>query len=149
VSIHRQFRVLVEDDLDRLCPSGLRLVAHPATHGNPPQSIAAAARTGPPGIVPTEPSSAALLDQSTGQTLVGRTGVDALEHQAAASGHTPTDRRVLLAVGPEGGWNAFELRLLEAHGFQPVDMGPRTLRTDTACIALLALLGDAFRFAAS
>jgi RsmE family RNA methyltransferase len=51
--------------------------------------------------------------------------------------------RVLLAVGPEGGWNDFERRLLEQHGFQTVAMGPRTLRTDTACIALLALAHDA------
>ncbi|HVZ23570.1 MAG TPA: RsmE family RNA methyltransferase [Vicinamibacterales bacterium] len=47
--------------------------------------------------------------------------------------------RVLVAVGPEGGWNAFELDLLSAHGFQPISLGPRTLRTDTACVALLAL----------
>ena len=46
---------------------------------------------------------------------------------------------MLLAIGPEGGWNAFELGLLAAHGFQPAGMGPRTLRTDTACVALLAL----------
>ena len=51
----------------------------------------------------------------------------------------PSDARVLLAVGPEGGWNAFELDLLQAHGFTPVSMGPRTLRSDTACIALLTL----------
>jgi RsmE family RNA methyltransferase len=46
-------------------------------------------------------------------------------------------------VGPEGGWNEFEMDLLEAHGFRPVGMGPRTLRTDTACIALLALAHNA------
>jgi 16S rRNA (uracil1498-N3)-methyltransferase len=51
--------------------------------------------------------------------------------------------RVLLAIGPEGGWTAFELDLLAAHGFQAVGIGPRTLRTDTACIALLALAHDA------
>ena len=47
--------------------------------------------------------------------------------------------RVLIAIGPEGGWNDFELRLLEAHGFTRVGLGPRTLRVDTACTALLAL----------
>ena len=52
-------------------------------------------------------------------------------------------RRLLLAIGPEGGWNDFEIALLEAHGFQSAGMGPRTLRTDTACIALLALVHDA------
>ncbi len=51
-----------------------------------------------------------------------------------------TDRRVLVAIGPEGGWNAYELALLQTHGFTPVSLGPRTLRVDTACIALLAIV---------
>jgi len=89
VSVHRQFKVLIEDDLDGLCRSGRRLVADPSG---------------------TEPPRG-----SNGE-------------------------RVLLAVGPEGGWNDFELRLLETHGFRRVGMGARTLRTDTACIALLALV---------
>lgn len=46
--------------------------------------------------------------------------------------------RVLLAIGAEGGWDDYELRLLEAHGFAPVSLGARTLRTDTACVALIA-----------
>ena len=49
------------------------------------------------------------------------------------------DERVIVAIGPEGGWNAFELRLLQSHGFRLVGLGPRTLRVDTACIALLAM----------
>ena len=89
VSVHRQFKVLVEDDLDALFGSGRRLVADPS------------------GKEPPRGSSS---------------------------------ERMLLAVGPEGSWNDFELRLLEAHGFRRVGMGARTLRTDTACIALLALL---------
>ena len=48
--------------------------------------------------------------------------------------------RVLMAIGPEGGWDNYEVGLLAAHGFAPVRLGPRTLRTDTACIALLAAL---------
>jgi len=95
VSIHRQFKVLIEDDLDGLFPtrlSGQRLVADPA------------ART-----------------------------------PAAAAVRESIEERILLAVGPEGGWNAFETALLEAHGFEAFGMGPRTLRTDTACVALLAL----------
>jgi 16S rRNA (uracil1498-N3)-methyltransferase len=92
VSIHRQFRILVEDHLDGLSVGGLRLVADPS-----------------------------------GSTPVG----------SAVSNHR--GRRVLIAIGPEGGWNAFELSLLAAHGFQLVGMGPRTLRVDTACTALLAI----------
>ncbi len=50
---------------------------------------------------------------------------------------------VLLAVGPEGGWNAFEEELLEARGFTAVGMAGGPLRSDVACVALLALVRDA------
>ena len=46
--------------------------------------------------------------------------------------------RILLAVGPEGGWTAFERDLFARQGFVGMGLGPRTLRTDTACVALLA-----------
>jgi RsmE family RNA methyltransferase len=92
VSIHRQFKILVEDQLDALFPAGLRLVADPRGAMSLSDAIAA-----------TRPE------------------------------------RVLLAIGPEGGWNAFELDLLEAHGFTRVGLGPRTLRVDTACTAFVAI----------
>ena len=92
VSIHRQFRILVEDHLDELFGDGIRLVADPS-----------------------------------GTTSIG----SALDTYGTG--------RVLLAIGPEGGWNSFELSLLASHGFQVVGLGPRTLRTDTACTALLAI----------
>ena len=92
VSIHRQFKVLVEDQLDALVGPAARIVADPsATRG--------------------------LSDVVRGAV----------------------EERVLLAIGPEGGWNAFELGLLETHGFLRGGMGPRALRSDTACVALLAL----------
>ena len=50
------------------------------------------------------------------------------------------DERVLVAIGPEGGWNTFEVALLEAHAFRQIGLGTRTLRVDTACTALLALV---------
>jgi RsmE family RNA methyltransferase len=57
-----------------------------------------------------------------------------------AGAWTPGTARALLAVGPEGGWDAFELRLLNERGFKTVSLGTRTLRADTACVALLAAL---------
>jgi len=48
--------------------------------------------------------------------------------------------RVLVAVGPEGGWTDFEVDLLRSRGFSCVSMGRRILRSDTACIAALALV---------
>ncbi|HQQ04992.1 MAG TPA: RsmE family RNA methyltransferase [Kiritimatiellia bacterium] len=51
--------------------------------------------------------------------------------------------RILLAVGPEGGWIPQEIESLCAKEFQLAGMGPRILRTDVACISLLALANDA------
>lgn len=50
------------------------------------------------------------------------------------------DGRLLLAIGPEGGWTDEEVELLEAHGFVRHSLGARILRTDTATLALLARL---------
>ncbi len=50
------------------------------------------------------------------------------------------EARPLLAIGPEGGWIEYELEQLAVHGFSRLSMGPRILRTDTACIALLGRL---------
>lgn len=47
--------------------------------------------------------------------------------------------RALLAIGPEGGWTEYERDLLRAHGFKSISLGPRPLRTDVACIALLTM----------
>lgn len=98
VSVHRQFRILVEDDLGPSRKGERRLVAHPGA----PRSL---------------------------HTLAGE----------------PGHARVLLAIGPEGGWNTFELSLLQAHGFEAAGLGPRVLRTDTACVALLSLAGEALQ----
>lgn len=96
VRVFKQFKILVEDELDGLFPDGLRFVAGPGE---------------------------------------GKSILDAVP--AARPG------RVLLAVGPEGGWIPYEEELLAAHGFTPVSMGGRTLRTDTACVALMGLLHGA------
>ena len=58
---------------------------------------------------------------------------------AARLAGLPADARVLVAIGPEGGWTDYELGLMSAHGFEAVSWGPRPLRTDVACAALLGL----------
>jgi RsmE family RNA methyltransferase len=92
VSIHRQFRILVEDHIHDLFPSGVRLMADPGSE---------------------TPISAALANHHD---------------------------RVLIAIGPEGGWNDFERELLTSHSFVSVGLGPRALRVDTACVALLSVV---------
>lgn len=48
--------------------------------------------------------------------------------------------RALVLVGPEGGLAEAETRAALDRGFQPVRLGPRVLRTETAAVVVLALL---------
>jgi len=63
--------------------------------------------------------------------------ISALDHPRAA---------VSILLGPEGGLNPAEIDLAKATGFEPVSLGPRVLRTETAATSALAvvqsLLGD-------
>ncbi len=92
VTVAPRFKPFVEDELDRLFPGTVRLLAHP----------------GPPADVPP--------------------------------GDSPCGARPLLAVGPEGGWTGYETEHLCARGFRLFSLGERILRSDTACIALIAVL---------
>ena len=51
----------------------------------------------------------------------------------------PAQRKMVVAVGPEGGWTDAEVQLFLGHGFAPVSLGDRILRTDMAVPALLSL----------
>ena len=52
----------------------------------------------------------------------------------------PGNQPVALALGSERGWSAAERTLLKDAGFVLVHLGPRVLRTETACVAAVTLL---------
>jgi 16S rRNA (uracil1498-N3)-methyltransferase len=45
---------------------------------------------------------------------------------------------VALLVGPEGGWAEEEREELRTHGWRPLGLGPRVLRTETAAVVSVA-----------
>lgn len=47
---------------------------------------------------------------------------------------------VIVAIGPEGGFDPLEVRHFSQQGFVPVSLGSRILRTETASIAILAII---------
>jgi len=64
-------------------------------------------------------------------------------HPGAPAAPARNARRLVLAIGPDGGWVPFELELMAAHGFVAFGLGPRTLRVEVAVpYALGAVRGD-------
>ncbi|HEX4846429.1 MAG TPA: 16S rRNA (uracil(1498)-N(3))-methyltransferase [Geothrix sp.] len=71
--------------------------------------------------------------------LAGGTGL--LAHPGAGgAGPEVLAAPVTLAIGPEGGWIDAEVQSLLKAGLQPLDLGPRILRTETALAALVGKL---------
>ena len=57
---------------------------------------------------------------------------------ALANGGKPSS--VIVSIGPEGGFDPLEVRHFSQHGFKPVTIGSRILRTETASVAILAIM---------
>ena len=49
-------------------------------------------------------------------------------------------RRIAVLIGPEGGFSEAEVRAVTEAGGQSVSLGKTTLRTETACMAALAMI---------
>jgi len=52
----------------------------------------------------------------------------------------PSTEAMTALIGPEGGFSPQELELADRHGWKRLALGPRILRTETAPVALLAVL---------
>lgn len=60
----------------------------------------------------------------------------------AAQSRLPSDLEapVLVCIGSERGWSESETKLIETYATQSFSFGPRTLRTETACIGAVLLV---------
>lgn len=52
-------------------------------------------------------------------------------HPGSAKSPGKVNQPVILVIGPEGGIIDYEIELLKAAGCQPIDLGPRILRTES------------------
>ena len=69
--------------------------------------------------------------------MAERTTGSSLNSMALPSDAT---RRLVLLVGPEGGWEEKELHLVRDHGYVFVTLGTGILRAETAALAALSVL---------
>jgi len=80
------------------------------------------------------------------QPSAGERWILAPEEGTSLSAMPHPEGPVSLLIGPEGGWSDKELAAAQAAGCQPVRLGPRVLRTETAGLAaiaaMMALWGD-------
>jgi 16S rRNA (uracil1498-N3)-methyltransferase len=85
------------------------------------------------------PTRILLSETEQGTTLTS--ALEYLERQEAASISSDAAPAIThaIAIGPEGGWTPEEMSLFTEHAWQPVTLGPRILRAETAAIAAIAI----------
>ena len=118
VLVVKNLKHFLQDDLEELFPSDAyaRVIAHPQRKTDDATALKR--------MRDVAFASASSNDQSTSAS--------------------PSSSRILLAVGPEGGWEEpGELGRFQQHNFQQITLGSRVLRSDCAVVSLLALAHDA------
>ena len=98
-----------------------------------------ARRMAPPRIEPPVNLDQALAEVEDADCFIlDRDG--ALLPDVLRQTHRPSTRKVVLLVGPEGGWSDREREAAPARGFTAVRLGPNVLRTETAAVAAVAVV---------
>lgn len=75
-----------------------------------------------------------LLAQQHDLRLIGHGEAEAVNWPGLAEAN-----RVLILIGPEGGWTADELQQARSHGCVPWRLGPHVLRVETAAVAAASI----------
>jgi len=64
--------------------------------------------------------------------------------ESFCKGFSESPLSLLALVGPEGGWDDFEIEMAREAGWSIVTLGGRIMRAETAAIAIVALLEHRF-----
>lgn len=86
---------------------------------------------------PTAAEAADAADQEL-RLLLWEDEHDQSLRRALADASSPAS--AIVAIGPEGGFDPLEVGHFTGQGFQPISLGKRILRTETAAIAIAAIL---------
>jgi 16S rRNA (uracil1498-N3)-methyltransferase len=78
-------------------------------------------------------------EQATTRILLSETEQATTLSFALNTASEAVSQNTALAIGPEGGWTPEEISLFTQHQWQPVTLGPRILRAETAAIAAIAI----------
>jgi 16S rRNA (uracil1498-N3)-methyltransferase len=86
-------------------------------------------------------SAAAFFEGAAGDAvrIIGQPGSDSPAAGEVIAPSRGRDALRYVAVGPEGGFGPAEFAAATSAGWQPVSLGPRVLRVETAAIALAAM----------
>jgi 16S rRNA (uracil1498-N3)-methyltransferase len=95
-------------------------------------------RAGPPKIVDSCRLDQALTASGATRLVLAESETQLPLTQALLS--HPAGGAVALAVGPEGGWTADEIRSFHRAGWTSASLGPTILRAETAAIAALSVV---------
>jgi 16S rRNA (uracil1498-N3)-methyltransferase len=99
-------------------------------------------RTDVPEIEPVTPLATALSAAGEGSFKV-MLWEGARQHGLKEVMPAQKPKRIVIATGPEGGFSVEEVDIARAAGFAVCGLGPRILRTETAAMVTLAILGYA------
>lgn len=129
VSIHPRFKPFMEDVLPKL--TGRGLIAHPGLELRLADFF-------------LRDHMRDTLEQNAGQRILSTVQPDNKKKLVIDRDKqrikTQKIQKILLAVGPEGGFSDYELQAFLDLGFTGFSMGPRILHVDTAVVSLLAQL---------
>jgi 16S rRNA (uracil1498-N3)-methyltransferase len=96
-------------------------------------------RTTIPEIADSTPLKLALEAESSPTRILLSETEQTITLTAALTASKSELSNTALAIGPEGGWAPEEISLFTTHQWQPVTLGPRILRAETAAIAAIAI----------
>lgn len=157
VHIKRNLRHFLGKELDELCPpsDNYRLIAHPPLQEYNISRVVSIAPSTVHSVPPMEPLHIDYVKSKDsirfseymqhlskfGAPHYAATSCAADTHssssnsdrdQAYSQKPQQNSKGMVIAVGPEGGWDNDEVEMFQQRGFQLVNLGPRILRTDIA-----------------